>query len=80
MVTYPRKVKIEKGLKKYNIESSDFADFRARFYGNLSAGAHGNENTFFTLTRTPEENLSLMSTMFTISIAHFDTTLKSALE
>ena len=74
------KDKIEKGLKLYNIESSKFAEFRTEYHLNLSSGAHGNKNTFYTLIQTPEENLSRMIANITISIAHFDTTLKSALE
>ena len=74
------KGKIKKGLKLYNIESPDFAEFRIKYHGNLSSGAHGNENTFYTLIQTPEENLSKMIADLSISIAHFETTLKSALE
>ena len=74
------KDKIEKGLKLYNIESSKFAEFRTEYHLNLSSGAHGNKNTFYTLIRTTEENIPMLIAQLRISIAHFDATLKSALE
>lgn len=75
-----RKDKIEKGLKFYKIETSHFADFRSEFHSKLSSTSHGNENTIYTFMRTPEENRPKLEADLTISIAHFDTTLESALK
>lgn len=75
-----RREKIEQGLKKYNIEPDHFADFRFDFHLDLSSAAHGNSNTIYTFIRTREKNLSQLEADFTVSIAHFDATLESALE
>ena len=75
-----RKDKIEQGLKKYNIETDHFAEFRFSFHSNLSSTAHGNPNTIYTFTRTPQENLPQLEANLSISIAHFETTLESALK
>ena len=75
-----RKEKIEKGLKFYKIETSHFADFRSDFHSHLSSTSHGNEHTIYTFMRTPEENLPKLQADFTLSIAHFETTLESALK
>ncbi len=56
------------------------AEFRFDFHLDLSSAAHGNPNTFHTFIRTPEENLSQLEADFTVSIAHFDATLESALK
>ena len=72
--------KIEQGLKKYNIETDHFADFRFGFHSNLSSTAHGNPNTIYTFTRTPQENLPQLEANLSISIAHFEITLESALK
>ena len=75
-----RKDKIEKGLKFYKIERPDFADFRFEFHSDLSSTSHGNVNTIYTFMRTAKENLPKLEADLTISIAHFDTTLASALK
>ena len=75
-----RKDKIEKGLKLYKIELPHFADFRFESHKNLSSTSHGNKNTIYTFMRTPEENRPKLEADLTISIAHFDTTLESALK
>ena len=75
-----RKEKIKKGLKLYKIESPNLADFRSEFHKTLSSIAHGNETTFYTFMRTPEENLPKLQADFTLSIGLFDTTLESALK
>lgn len=75
-----RDVKKERGLKLYKIESPDFADFRVEYHKGLSSTAHGNENTTYTLTRTPEENLRKLRADLTMSIGYFDGVLESALK
>ena len=75
-----RKHKIEKGLKLYKIELPHFSDFRFEFHSRLSSTSHGNDNTLYTFTRTPKENLPKLEADLTISIAHFYTTLRSALK
>ena len=71
--------KIEKGLKLYKIERPDFANWRFDFHRALSFTAHGNETTIHMFTRTPEENRPKLEADLTLSIAHFDTVLVSAL-
>ena len=57
-----------------------FTDFRFESHKNLSSTSHGNKNTIYTFMRTPEENRPKLEADLTISIAHFDTTLESALK
>ena len=71
--------KINQGLKLYKIERPDFADWRFDFHRMLSFTAHGNENTIHMFERTPEENRPKQTADLTLSIAHFDTVLVSAL-
>ena len=77
--THPKE-KMEQGLKLYKIEPPDFADFRFEFHKGLSSTAHGNKNTIYTFMRTPEENRPKLEADLTISVAHFDITLASALK
>ena len=74
-----RKEKIKRGLKLYKIELPNFTDFRFDFHSHLSSTAHGNKNTIYTFMRTPEENRPKLEADLTLSIAHFETTLQSAL-
>ena len=75
-----RKEKIKKGLKLYKIEPLHFSDFRFDFHSDLSSAAHGNSNTIYTLIQTPEENRPKLEADLTLSVAHFETTLESALK
>ena len=75
-----RRDKIEKGLKFYNIEPDHFADYRFDFHSFSSSAAHGNDNTIYTFTRTPEENLPKLEADLSISILQFEKTLESALK
>ena len=77
--THP-KDKIEQGLKLYKIEPPHFADFRFGFHSNLSATAHGNDHTIYTFMQTPEENHPKLKADLTVSIAHFEVVLESALK
>ena len=77
--THP-KDKNEQGLKLYNIEPSHFVDFRYEFHKGLSSTAHGNENTIHMFTRTPEENRPKLEADLTVSIAHLQVVLESALK
>lgn len=72
--------KIEQGLKLYKIERPDFADFRFEFHSDLSSTAHGNEHTIYTLMQTSEENLPKLESDLTVSIAHLQVVLESALK
>ena len=74
-----RKDKIEQGLKFYKIEPDHFADFRFDFHSDLSSTAHGNADTISAFTRTPEENLPKLKANLTVSTAHFEVVLESAL-
>ena len=74
-----RKEKIEQGLKLYKIEPPHFADFRSELHSYLSSTAHGNENTIFTYMQTPEKNLPKLEADLTVSIAHLEVVLESAL-
>ena len=75
-----RKDKIQKGLKFYKIETDHFADYRFDFHLSSSSTAHGNDNTIYTFTRTPEENLPKLEADLSISILQFEKTLESALK
>ena len=75
-----RKEKIKKGLKLYKIEPPQLSDFRFDFHSNLSSAAHGNSNTIYTLIQTPEENRPKLEADLTLSVAHFEATLGSALK
>ena len=71
---------MKQGLKLYKIERPDFVDSRFDFHKMLSYTAHGNDNTVYMLTQTPEENHPKLIADFRVSIPHFDITLKSGLK
>lgn len=78
--TIDNKNKIKEGLEFYKIELPILTDYRGSIRRNLSSAAHGNRVSFFTLTRTHEENVSSLEIELTASVSFFHLVMRSAIE